>query len=140
MNESIRRAPPPTLTPSITASTLPYAKPLNQSPFSSTTPSPYVLQVTATASNYVLSASDDTINYYDKVLTKLGTLPVKHQKGLTQLVKGAGEESTVIFSAAKDGTVAGYDLRDPRQAVFTLKGIHPLIPCSDKTNLNYSKR
>jgi hypothetical protein len=122
MNETIRRQPPPTLTPSIIASTLPYSKPIHQSPFSTSSPSPYVLQIASTTSNYILSASDDTINYYDKELKKLGVLPA-NQKGLTELVRGAGEGSNVIFSAAKDATVSGYDMRDPRKAAFTLKGI-----------------
>ena len=118
------RLPPPLLFPSTTSRPLRLAAQINYDPSNPANP-PYVLHAVSHRGGYLFAASDDTIRAFSPNLQPLGQLPVS-QRGITSMVKGAGEDSNAVFVTAKDGTVSCWDLRDLTKEAFKLKGAFPL--------------
>ncbi|KAK4698828.1 WD repeat-containing protein 89, partial [Phenoliferia sp. Uapishka_3] len=132
----IMRRPPPLLIPGSSPSSLHLAHQANFSPSTSTTP-PYVLHVLSLPSlGYLFAGSDDSLRLFSPTLELLSTLK-STQKGITSLVRGAGEASTAVFSTARDGSVVGWDVRDLSKEAFRLKNKTgaPYLTCSQSSDL-----
>jgi len=114
------RKPPPLLVPGASTSSL---RLVAQTPFdpSSTSEPPYVLHAVPFSQGYLFAGSDDSIRAFSPTLQPLGTLK-STQKGITSLAAGSGKDSNVAFVTARDGTVAGWDLRDLTKEAFKIKG------------------
>jgi len=114
------RKAPPLLVPGASSSSL---RLVAQTPFdpSSTSEPPYVLHVVPFNQGYLFGGSDDSIRAFSPTLQPLGTLK-STQKGITSLAAGSGKDSNVAFVTARDGTVAGWDLRDLTKEAFKIKG------------------
>ncbi|KAM0750479.1 WD40 repeat-like protein [Meredithblackwellia eburnea MCA 4105] len=129
------RPPPPLLTPGTSSTPLRLA---NQTPFCpSSDPPPYVLHVVPLGpAGYLFAGSDDSLRVFSPTLEPVAKLP-STQKGITSLVKGAGQGSTAVFSTARDGTVVGWDTRDLSKEAFKLKNKNgaPYLICSQSSDL-----
>lgn len=121
---SLLRKPPPLLVPGSASSSLRLAAQTPFDPSSSTEP-PYVLHAVPFSQGYLFAGSDDSIRAFSPTLQPLGKLP-STQKGITSLAPGSGKGSNVAFVTARDGTVAGWDLRDLTKEAFKVRG--QLIP------------
>lgn len=117
---NILRKPPPLLIPGTSTTPLRLAA---QTAFAPNAGSPpYVLHVVPLGTQgYLFAGSDDSLRAFSPTLEPLATLK-SSQKGITSLVAGAGENSTAVFSTARDGTVVGWDTRDLSKEAFKLKG------------------
>lgn len=117
---STLRKPPPLLVPTSSTATLRLAAQTPFDPSSSSDP-PYVLHAVPFNQGYLFAGSDDTIRAFDSTLQPLGKLK-STQRGITSLAPGSGKDSNVAFVTARDGTVAGWDLRDLSKEAFKVKG------------------
>ncbi|GAA5904443.1 uncharacterized protein JCM6883_006493 [Sporobolomyces salmoneus] len=117
---SLLRKPPPLLVPGTSTSSLRLAAQTSFDPSSSTNP-PYVLHAVPFSQGYLFAGSDDSIRAFSPTLQPLGKL-ASTQKGITSLAAGSAKDSNVAFVTAKDGTVAGWDLRDLTKEAFKVRG------------------
>lgn len=120
MQAPILRRPPPLLVPGSATAPLRLAHQAAFAPDSKV--APYVLHVVSLGPTvgYLFAGSDDSLRAFSPTLEPLATLK-SSQKGITSLVRGAGEGSTAVFSTARDGTVVGWDTRDLSKEAFKLK-------------------
>lgn len=120
MQAPVLRRPPPLLIPGSATSPLQLAHQAAFAPDAKT--APYVLHVVSLGPTvgYLFAGSDDSLRAFSPSLEPLATLK-SSQKGITSLVRGAGVDSTAVFSTARDGTVVGWDTRDLSKEAFRLK-------------------
>lgn len=123
---SLLRKPPPLLVPGTSTSSLRLAAQTPFDPSSSSEP-PYVLHAVPFNRGYLFAGSDDSIRAFSPTLEPLGKL-ASSQKGITSLAAGSGKDSNVAFVTARDGTVAGWDLRDLTKEAFKVRGEVSLSP------------
>ncbi|GAA5840154.1 hypothetical protein JCM3766R1_004112 [Sporobolomyces carnicolor] len=117
---NLLRNPPPLLVPPNATSSLRLAGQTAFDPSSSHEP-PYVLHTVPFDRGYLFAGSDDSVRAFTRTLEPLGTLRTT-QKGVSSLAPGSARDSNVAFVTAKDGTVAGWDLRDLTKEAFKVRG------------------
>lgn len=119
MATPILRRPPPLLIPGTSTTPLRLASQAAFAPDSKLPP--YVLHVLPLGSfGYLFAGSDNSLRAFSPTLEPIATLK-SSQKGITSLVRGAGEGSTAVFTTARDGSVVGWDTRDLSKEAFKLR-------------------
>ncbi|KAI5480520.1 WD repeat domain 89 [Pseudohyphozyma bogoriensis] len=138
----IRTKEPPMLHPGASTSQLKLAAQAQFDPSASENP-PYVLHVVPLgpqgSQGYLFAGSDDSLRVFSPTLELVGELKSSQKgKGITSVVKGAGEDSNAVFVTARDGTLVGWDTRDWSKEAFKVKGKSgaPYLICSQSSDLN----
>ncbi|GAA6062143.1 hypothetical protein JCM10212_003178 [Sporobolomyces blumeae] len=129
---SIFRKPPPLLVPGTSTSSLRLAAQVPFDPSASSEP-PYVLHAVPFSQGYLFAGSDDSIRAFSPTLEPLGKLK-SSQRGITSLAAGSGNGSNAAFVTARDGTVAGWDLRDLTKEAFKVKGKGAPYLCASQSS------